>query len=132
LATVPVMTSTRSAGGTALAVLAFSLVAGAGAGLAIGAVLYNDGGSFYGPEWALMVQQPLDGADKAFNWLVFCLFASAGIVASAAAWAAVTVSNSIADAHAQQMKALAALKPPAVLLPPPPDTLRTSGASLGL
>lgn len=129
------MISTRSAGLTAAIVLGLSLVAGAAAGLGIGATKTNDGNSYFDASWAVMIEQPLDGAAKTFNWLLFCLFAAAGIVAAAAVWAAVIVSNSIADAHGQQMKSLAALKPPPSMPPPkstPSTPPRPSGAFFGV
>jgi hypothetical protein len=133
LTTVPDMIRIRSASLTATVIFVSSLIAGAGAGLGIGALKYSDGGRFSSTEWALMMQQPLTGAAKTFNWLLFCIFAAAGIVAAATTWAAITVCNTIADAHGQQMKALSALKAPAALPPPAgPDTLRTSGSFFGV
>lgn len=58
---------------------------------AVGATRTTDGSGFVDTKWAVMTEQPLDNADKVFNWLIFAMFLAAGFVAGAAAWAGATV-----------------------------------------
>jgi hypothetical protein len=105
------MNTQRSAGGAAALVLILTLIAGGGAGAGVGATMADDGGRYFGNEWAIMTEQPLTGSDKTFNWLLFCLFAAAGIVAAAAVWAGITVANQTAANTSKQLDSLARLAP---------------------
>lgn len=73
--------------GAAALVFVLALMLGAAAGFLIGAVKVESPGTFEDVGFAVMVQQPLAGADKVFNWLLFTVFVAAGLVAGAVVWA---------------------------------------------
>lgn len=126
------MDNGRSAGGSASLVFLVSLVAGGAAGIGIGATKASDGGRYYSNEWAIMVEQPLTGSDKTFNWLLFCVFAAAGLVAAAAVWAAITVANEVSAGTSKQLESLARLMPSSAVPAPPATATSQVGPSFGL
>ena len=103
-------TNSRSAGGAAAAVFIITIICGAVAGIGVGATKSSTG-DFFSTDWATMTEQPLTGANKTFNWLLFSVFAAAAIVAAAAAWAGATIANATDAASARQLAAIATLKP---------------------
>jgi hypothetical protein len=106
-ATVPAMDVPRSPAASAIVVFLLTCAAGVVAAYTIGASLTYD----FDGETAMMTAQPLDGARKTFNWLIFCLFGATGIIAGAVAWAGVLVNNVIIEANSKQLNSLARLNP---------------------
>lgn len=68
--------------------LIIPVVVGAIAAEAIGA---TKSGRFL-EGYATMVEQPFDGLEKAFNWLIFIVFVAAGFITSAVLWTGATVA----------------------------------------
>jgi hypothetical protein len=103
------MTVPRSPAASAIVVFLLTCAAGVVAAYAIGATLTYDAGG----EAALMTAQPLDGARKTFNWLIFCIFGAAGIIAGTAAWAGVLVNNALIESTVHQIRAMQPAASPA-------------------
>jgi hypothetical protein len=112
----------RSPAASAIVVFLLTSAAGVVAAYTIGATLTYDGG-----EAALMTAQPLDGARKTFNWLIFCIFGAAGIIAGTAAWAGVLVNNALIESTVHQLRAM---KPAAA--PTPPAAPARPGPAFGV
>lgn len=93
------MTFTRSAGASAAVVFFLTLAVGVVVAYTIGSAISFDGGQI-----AVMTAQPLDGATKTFNWLIFAGFTAAGIVAGAIVWAAVLVNNAIIESTVETIQ----------------------------
>jgi uncharacterized membrane protein len=93
----------------------------------VGAIISYLVGATTTDDFGIMVEQPYEGMDKAFNWLLMSIFLAAAFVATAATWAGSLVAMylSRADERAVQTAArqrtapVAAASKPADPLDPP-------------
>jgi len=73
----------------------------------VGAIISYLVGATTTDDFGIMVEQPYEGMEKAFNWLLMSIFLAAAFVAAAATWAGSVIAMYLSRADERAVQAAA-------------------------